>query len=193
MRYRRKILCLWPGLPELWLQGRVSALAMAVAFSGLLQGMMLTSFVWPELAPPGVRTAGWFTLLCVWLFALGVSLRRMPYLAGERYHECTDALFREAQTEYLKGNWYQAQSLLEQVLGQNAGDVDAGLMLASLYRRVRQIGEAKEQLRRLGQFELSEKWRLEIQREFGQLDQLESNSDATEEEPASTVLESHAA
>lgn len=193
MRYPRKILCLWPGLPELWLQGRVSALAMAVAFSGLLQGMMLTSFVWPELAPTSVCAAGWIALLCIWLFAFGVSWRRMPYLAGERHRECTDALFREAQTEYLKGNWYQAQSLLEQVLGQNVADVDAGLMLASLYRRVRRMGEAKEQLRRLGRFELSEKWKLEMQREFEQLDRLESSSDVTTEDPASTGLEAHAA
>ena len=193
MRYPGRILCLWPGLPQLWLQGQVSALVVAVAFSGLLQGMMLTSFIWSEWVPSGVRTAGWLTLLGGWLFALGVSWRRLPYLAGERHRDCADALFREAQTEYLRGNWYQAQSLLEQVLRQNAGDVDAGLMLASLYRHVRRVEEARQQLRRLGQFELSEKWKLEIQREFEQLDRLESKSDATSEDRASELAESRAA
>lgn len=186
MRFPPWIFCLWPGLPKLWLQSKLSALLVAVVFAGFLQGMMLTSFVWTGLASPAVRTMGWLIAGFVWFVSTARELRRLPYLSGRDHRDQTDALFREAQTEYLKGNWYQAQALLEQILRHNAGDVDAGLMLASLYRHVGRWEEASEQLRQLDRFELSARWRLEIQKEREHLDRLESEPNNVDEDPVST-------
>jgi predicted Zn-dependent protease len=155
--------------------------------------MMLTTFVWPEWIPAGFRTAGWVVLLGGWSWAVLVSSRRMPYLMGQRHRDGTEALFREAQTEYLKGNWYQAQSLLEQVLRQNASDVDAGLMLVSLNRHVRRVAEANEQLTRLRRLDLAGKWSLEIERESVLLERLETDTAPAAEQGTTKVWESHAA
>ena len=177
MRDRPWILSLWPGLPRLWLQGELSGLLLAVVFAGLLQVALVTSFIWQELVPIELRATTWVTLGCVWLVSAAKSYRNLPYLSGQRYHDSIDALYHEAQTEYLKGNWYQAEALLQRVLREDVGDVDARLMLASLYRHVRRTGEAREQLRQLERFKLARKWQLEIRQEFELLDRLEAERD----------------
>jgi tetratricopeptide (TPR) repeat protein len=172
MRFPPWILCLWPGLPGLWLRGKLSALALAAVFAGLLQGMMLTSFAWPESATPAVRLLGWLTAACVWLASAAVSARKLPSRDDPREDQWADALFREAQTEYLNRNWYRAQVLLEQLLERDRQDVDAGLMLASLYRHVDRTEQAREQLRRLQRLDASAKWGWEIHRELEYLDRM---------------------
>jgi hypothetical protein len=174
------------------MESRLSALAWAVLFAGLLDGMMLTSLVWPGLATAELRAIGWLTVGGVWLASAVVSVRRLPLVIGAGRQAGADTLFREAQTEYLKGRWFQAQALLEQVLRLDAGDVDARLLLASLYRHVRRIGQAREELRRLDRFERSGKWSIEIQKELEHLDRLESDGDQAAEDavpalPAATV------
>ena len=166
---------------------------LAVVFAGLLQGMMLTSFVWPAAATPAIRAIGWLTAGCVWLVAVVVSSRNWPQWADRGDDESADALFRDAQTEYLKGNWYQAQVLLEQLLQLNRHDVDAALMLASLDRHVGRIGQARERLRRLQRFDASSKWGLEIRRELEYLDRLACEQDQTTAAPPPTAAASEAA
>ena len=172
MRFPPWILCLWPGLPGLWLRGKLSALVLAAVFAGLLQGMILTSFAWPGSVTPAARTLGWLTTGCVWLVATVMSVRKLPSRDDLREDQGADTLFREAQTEYLNRNWYQAQVLLEQLLERDRQDVDAGLMLASLYRHVDRIQQSREQLRRLQRSAASAKWEWEIHRELEYLDRM---------------------
>ena len=176
MQFPPWILCFWPGLPQLWLQGKVSALIVAVAFAALIQGALLTSFVWSELLPTEVVVMTWLTLGCVWFVFAAVSYGSLRYLTSPGHRETADALFRQAQTEYLKGNWYQAETLLERLLQHDSGDLEARFTLASLYRHVRRVGEAREQLQQLDKLQVGHAWEPEIRREFEYLSRLESES-----------------
>lgn len=156
--------CFWPGLPRLWCRGEWSSLAAAVAFSGALNLVLLASFVWPELLPSSLVVAGWLLVLTTCLISALRAYRQWPELlcaAGvdER------GLFIRAQGEYLKGHWYEAECLLQQLLSRSPHDVDAGLMLATLYRHTRRYDEALAWLGRLDRLEAAERWQWEIERE----------------------------
>ena len=82
--------------------------------------------------------------------------------------EPTDTIpngFREAAEYYLKGNWFEAECALVELLRQNPRDPEAGLMLATLLRHTGRLEEATNHLDRLERFEGSRKWALEIRRE----------------------------
>ncbi len=163
----------------MWFEGKLWALGLAVLFTGQLHVALVTTFVWPELVTPQLEVLAWLAVGCVWFACAAKSYRKPPYLRRGEQTGLTDALFREAQTEYLRGNWYQAEALLERVLADDVSDVDARLMLASLYRRVGRRRESREQLRVLGRAASSQKWELEIRRELEYLNRLESESGET--------------
>ena len=173
MQAVRIVMCLWPGLPRLWWRGEWSGLSLAVTFAALLNCALVASLVWPEWVGPTVLLVGWLALMIVWVVSAWLSYRRLPALYAVRRDESMEDLLLDAQREYLRGNWFGAESSLQQILRRDPHDVDAQLMLASLYRRTKQLSEAENVLRRLEQLEQSEKWHLEIQQEFAKLRQLE--------------------
>ena len=85
-----------------------------------------------------------------------------------------DDLFRAALGEYLKGAWFEAESLLGQLVAQDNRDVDARLMLASLLRHTRRPLEARRQLDELDRLEKAARWQVEIERERQLLKHLEA-------------------
>jgi thioredoxin-like negative regulator of GroEL len=87
-------------------------------------------------------------------------------------------LFPVALDHYLKGNWFEAEQVLGGLLQANPRDVDASLMLATLYRHTHRYDEAQGQLERLTRYEGAEKWRLEITRERELLGQARNDSAA---------------
>jgi thioredoxin-like negative regulator of GroEL len=74
-------------------------------------------------------------------------------------------LFRQAQVEYLSGNWFDAERLLTQLLGADESDADVRLMLATLYRRVRRWDAARSELALVATYDQLGKWQLEVSRE----------------------------
>jgi hypothetical protein len=74
-------------------------------------------------------------------------------------------LFNRAQTEYLKGHWTEAESLLRRRLATAERDVEARLMLATLLRRTKRPDLALEQLHEMERFDESVHWEFEIRRE----------------------------
>jgi thioredoxin-like negative regulator of GroEL len=93
-----------------------------------------------------------------WLRRQAAKERTDPVEAGE-------ATFEEAQEHYLKGNWFEAERVLGILLRRNTRDLEARLMLATLYRHTRRFDEAARQLDSLGRCEGAEKWEWEICRE----------------------------
>jgi hypothetical protein len=160
----------------LWLRGDLSGLLTAIAFTGILQAALVSTFVWDELISTGFRVCLWATLGCIWLVTAIASVRRTPFRLGSPHDESVDALFREAQSEYLKGNWFQAEALLERVLRHNSEDVDARLMLVGLYRQIKRFGEATGQLDLAERDDITGKWQLEIKRERERLVRWESDA-----------------
>jgi len=174
MRMLRYATYLWPGLPQLWFEGAWWGLALAFGFGLLVNFLLVTSFVWVELIPPIVLWLAWLALGVIWagsgLFVAWTGgLRDSPGAAAAR-----DDLFRRALGEYLKGAWFEAESMLGQLLAQDNRDVDARLMLASLLRHTRRPLEARRQLDELQRLEKAEKWQVEIARERQLLKQAEA-------------------
>ena len=179
--------CLWPGLPSLWMRGAWSGLALAVAFAALLNILLVATLVWVEWIDPGLRLAGWTALGAFWFIALvtghlhwdfrGMVGRRWARLRDPRlglpaaYTEgkTSEDLFREAQSQYLQGNWLRVESLLCHLIGGDPRDVDARLMLATLYRHTGRQQEAAGQLQRLELMEDARKWQEEIRGEWARL------------------------
>jgi hypothetical protein len=172
----RWIMVFWPGLPQLWLRGEWSALGLAVGFSGLMNLAVLATWGWTELLEPPLLLAAWGGVVLFWLVSLVGGLAQTARLAGVSSIDPGGDLFRAAQGEYLRGNWFEAELALNQLIERNPDDVDAHLMLATLLRRIGQPDEARERLRRLATIEGAGKWHLEIAR---QTRLLEANVEVT--------------
>jgi hypothetical protein len=157
------IACLWPGFAGAWVRGRWSGLAAAFGFGLVLNLALLTTFGGLSLPALGhawaMPAVAWGFVLGFW--ALGAYLGRFPALSP-----CNDQLLAEAQTQYLRGHWIEAESLLGSMLSKHPEDAEARLLLASLLRRTGRHGEAKRMLSELIHDESAARWRWEIQSEM---------------------------
>ena len=164
--------CLWPGLAPLWWRGQWRGLVVAVAFAAGLNLLLLATFVWPQWVERPWPNLGWFALGTVWLVAGWRSWRMLPTLVDDRIDNITQELFTQAQTEYLKGHWYDAEKLLQQLLARRPRDLEGLLLLATLYRHTRRLDDARQTLDRLERLNGFGRWLLEITHERQKLDQL---------------------
>jgi len=165
MRRMRWVTYLWPGLPQLGVNGSWSGLAVAVSAAALFNLALLGSFGWSELIDSEVLKALWVALGVVWVASAVFSALVERRQSMEIRADAADGNFVAAQDHYLKGNWVQAERELARLLKKNARDLDARLMLATLLRRTGRHDEAKEQLDSLTRIEGAGKWGLEIRRE----------------------------
>jgi hypothetical protein len=157
-----------------------------VGFAALLNLAILSTLVWSELLPPGLRNLAWLAVVVGWVGSAAFSLRRSH--DPQEGSGPADDRFRDAQDHYLKGNWFEAERLLVGQLRRNPRDVDSRLMLATLLRHTRRFKEAAWHLDRLQRLEGSEKWRLEIRREWELLAETGQDAEAEEsEQPATTA------
>jgi hypothetical protein len=161
MRRMRWITYLWPGLAQLWQHGSWSGLVLALAAAAGLDVLLLVTFGWSELISQNPRNMLWAAFAALWIIAAGWSAgqcRRRTVTAG---HDGADE-FVEAVDHYLKGDYYQAEHVLEALLRRNTRDLEARLMLATLLRRCGRLDDARGQLDTLARFEGAEKWEMEI-------------------------------
>jgi hypothetical protein len=175
MRALPAITCLWPGLPRLWWRGEWVALVSAVVFGAALNLVLVSSFIWPELLPAGWAILGWLTVAAVWCCCVIRSYRSLSTL-----HDATPVvdrgLFIEAQREYLRGHWPETESLLQRLTRCSPGDVDAQLMLATLYRRRGRIDEAQARLQVVERLDGAQRWQWEISHERWLLNRAEESA-----------------
>lgn len=164
---------LWPGLPQLWLDGAISGLLMALGCGALLNLLLLSSYVWSELLTPGQLRAGWGAAFAVWGLAAALSLRGRRRRRNWETAPAAVDLFRAAISEYLRGHWYETEALLGRLITANAGDIEARLMWATLLRRTRRYAEAKTQLNLLERLEGAARWQEEIAREWQRLAEIQ--------------------
>jgi hypothetical protein len=152
-------------LPQAWLRGDCSALLLAVGFSVLLNLVVVTSWVWIDLLNPPLLAAAWGGVILFWLVSTVTAVAQMPALVRAPSVCVAEDLFRTAQGEYLKGNWFEAELALNRLLEHDPGDVEAHLMLATLTRRIGHSAEASQRLDRLVALEGAGRWQPEIARE----------------------------
>lgn len=165
----------WPGLRLAWRIGEPLGLAWAGAFSILFNLAVVSTFVWPQLLGPNVPLGLWIATVLVWLGSAAYEFRcnqRMPVDASPAARG-DDALFIQAQAEYLKGHWEEAEWLLRQRLSSCHRDIESRLLLVTLYRRRGQPELAAEQLQILRRFDGALAWSEEIEREAQHIEALD--------------------
>lgn len=163
MRRMPWLVYLWPGLAQLWSYGSWAGLAVAIGAAALLDLLLIVSFGWSELIGESLRNTLWAAFGVGWVTTAGWSASRSGGRAPRR--DSRGDPFVEALDHYLKGDYYQAEQVLEGLLRQNVRDLDARLMLATLLRRTGRPGEATRQLDTLARFEGAGKWGVEIEKE----------------------------
>ena len=110
--------CLWPGLPQLWLRGSWPGLGMAIGFTGCVNLLLLCTFVWTEWLDATWLSAAWMTAAVIWSGSGLISLR---WCAKQRAFDEDGPprdLFPRALGEYLRGNWYEVETLCQAMLRQ---------------------------------------------------------------------------
>jgi thioredoxin-like negative regulator of GroEL len=117
----------------------------------------------------------------VWVASTWGAYRSLPKLLESGAELDVDSLYQQAQSEYLKGHWYEAETLLAQLLQVDGRDVDSRLMLATLYRHTERYEEAISALTTLQRLESAEKWEFEINQELHQLRRKKEQARQTEE------------
>lgn len=170
------ILCLWPGLPQLWLAGAWSGLALAIGFACLLDLLLLTTLLWTQWVEPAFRVAGWTAVAVLWSVSIVTGWRWSHERGTGRRAARQQDLFPRALGEYLKGNWYEAEAACKNMLRRVPGDVQTRLLLATLLRRTRRWPEAHEQLAALKRLEAVAAWNFEIAEEEQRLAEAQEQS-----------------
>jgi hypothetical protein len=174
---------LWPGLPQLLREESWHALALAVVAAALLNLALMGTLIWDELIGPGLRSGLWMVVGVFWVVsavtALGGKQRQKVRVLPKRVEDG----FPLALDYYLKGNWFETERVLAELLRQDSRDVDARLMLATLLRHTDRHDEAQVQLDLLGQLEDAHRWQWEIGREQELLAEARSNEDSQSEQP----------
>ncbi len=162
---------LWPGLPQLWLDGAWAGLALAVAAAGLLDVLLLSTLIWVEWLSPAAVKFGWVTTGGLWIGA-GIFTNHSRAKTSLVEGEVGQDLLRRAQAEYLQGDYFQAEATLAERLARHPRDAEARLLLATLLRHTQRIDEADDQLRQLTRLETAARWQIEISGERAQLKRL---------------------
>jgi hypothetical protein len=157
-------------------EGAWSGLAMAFGFGCLFNLLLLNSLVWTEWVEPGMRRAGWIVLAAFWLVSAGMSWRWCAEKNSTKEPDVERDLFPRALGEYLKGNWYEAESICQQLLRERARDTEAELMLATILRHTGRYAAARERLNDLKRWDDAAKWEWEIANELERLAEAEEQS-----------------
>lgn len=158
------LMALWPGLPPLWVRGCWRGMCQAVGFSILLQLTILTTVIWPESLTLVSRVVVWFCAVGFWsVFAAPEFGQAMAgWSRGFRAAAAQEPLFHEAQREYLRGNWHRAEKLVRRLLDSDRADLEARLLLATLYRRVGRLEAAGQELDRVTGLPGARRWAWEL-------------------------------
>ena len=165
MESRHYLTCLWPGLPDLWWRGRLSALPAAIAFAMGLNLLLIMRFIYPQwLSGTLVRVAFWVAVAS-WIFYVVRSFRELPLIIAPRTVSEEPDRFDEAQYEYLQSNWSEAEKLLLGVLAIEPRDPPALLLLSGVYRHTDRLSQAEVLIHELSRLEIADSWWLEIEAE----------------------------
>ncbi|MEX0978029.1 MAG: hypothetical protein WDZ48_04210 [Pirellulales bacterium] len=123
----------------------------------------MASFVWVELLSPRNLRLAWLATLGLWM-AVAAASASAWYGRGRagRRADAAEAMFREALSEYLKQNWFEAERILGQLLHHDPRDVEARLMRATLMRHTERYEEALEHLAHLELLNDAGRWAREI-------------------------------
>ena len=175
---------LWPGLPHLWINGSLAGLSLALAFSVLMNVLILAVLVWPEWLELRLKVACGIGATLLWLAALWETRGELRRLAArealqehgsetEKAEETpeetlhpNDQRLRDAQRSYLQGDWVTAEQTLRKAVRTDRRDVEASLWYATLLCRTGRLRPAARRLKRLARLDNAVPWRYELEQEL---------------------------
>lgn len=142
--------------------GRWGHLIIALSFLFSFNMVILLNYHWIDCVPSGAKK--WLVIL---LFAFWGVLSIVADMLSKKYenimnYDTKGDLFLQATTFYLKGNWFETECVIRKLLRNNPGDVEARLLLATLYRHTDRFVEAENGLRELSRFDNAKIWHYEI-------------------------------
>lgn len=152
---------LWPGLPQICRFGSWPGLGLAIGFAVLLNLALAGTVLWDGLFTPGARKLIWAAVAITWIGSAAAARWRREAAPCDPQGDP----YLRALEQYLKGNWFEAEQILSRLLDRNPRDLEARLMLATVFRHTGRRQEAADHLDRLEGLEGSGKWALEIARE----------------------------
>ncbi|MBR4833694.1 MAG: tetratricopeptide repeat protein [Thermoguttaceae bacterium] len=155
-------LSLWPGFVGVVRRGLWDQLAFALLFGALAQATLFVNFFWSDFPSGYLRASSGVVFLIGWIFLGAVAGGRFKRYEKSLLFDADGELFLEAQTRYLRGEWFEAECALKSVLKKNANDAEALLLLATLYRHVKRFSDARQTLATLEKLETADYWRHEI-------------------------------
>jgi len=139
------------------------SLATAITFGGAVNLLLVSATLWPDVLPPAARACAWLAIGGAGIASAWRTNRILP----DWHKRVVDdrGLFPQAQAEYLRGHWLEAESLLQNLRRESRDDVEAQLLWATLLRRTKRFDEAETALDALEQLEAAEPWRWEMNSE----------------------------
>ena len=153
---------LWPGFSGIIRYGLWSQLAIALLFGALCQGVLVLTFLWCDFLSPFIKNMLYAGLFFSWVALNIVASVRLKKYEKMRRSDREGEAFLEAQTHYLKGNWFETECCLKAILKKNPYDSEALLFMATLYRHVKRFSDAKRMLAMLEKLDSSYRWQYEI-------------------------------
>ena len=159
-----QLVCLWPGLAAAWYRGAVRSLCVAVLCAWAICLLLLATFVWPQWMALGLVRLCWFMATLVWLANAVWSHWKLRELLQSGSREGSRQ-FEVAQIEYLKGNWFEAEAVLMDVIHAHPRDAEAILLLVSVLRHTKRWQPALRRLNQLKLLDTAASWRFEIEQE----------------------------
>lgn len=136
----------------------------SVLFSWALCLLLLATFVWTDWLAGWFVFAMWGCLFAFWVTAVVRTQLKMVELLEDFDESATD-LFANAQVDYLRGNWFDAEATLLSIVQKKPSDVAANLLLVGVLRRTQRWQAAKKKLEQVSLYDSAAGWFFEIQRE----------------------------
>ena len=160
----------WPGWIDGWERGSLRGVLLAWVFSGVLCTAWIGTFWWPALLGTWELRFLWGTILCSALATVSYRAMRSVMAGNAKPRGCPTNEFAQAQIHYLQENYFEAEKILapfakHQTLSDEDIDLEAALLLATIYRRTDRYELAIELLDRLLLLERSVKWEAELNQE----------------------------
>ncbi|MBQ6829383.1 MAG: tetratricopeptide repeat protein, partial [Thermoguttaceae bacterium] len=143
-------------------RGLWDQLALALIFGVLAQATLFVNFFWNDYLSAYLRASSGVVFLIAWIFLGAIASGRLKRYEKALLYDADGEIFLEAQTHYLRGEWFEAECALKSVLKKNPQDAEALLLLATLYRHIKRFSEARQTLAALEKLEGADYWRYEI-------------------------------
>ncbi len=173
MHVSSRWLLLWPGLALLWVRGSWWGLSGALGFTVIGNLLLTASWMWTEWFGPSMLLTAWTLFVATWIFSTFIALWKWNEWVGPVERKNSEDLFPLAQAQYLKGDWYEAESILGRLIQLDPSDVESHLMLTSIYRRTQRPELARRTLRYLERLKDSHQWLLETRLEREKLNRVD--------------------